>query len=521
MTPVVGAAESPRYNLLEEPWVPCLDRSGTPVVLDLLDCLSRAHELREVRDESPLVTFGLDRLLLAIVQDQVAPRDKASWVDHFRKGRFDPALIEQIRTRDGDRFDLFHPTHPFYQSGDVLLEPDQGSKYPALTTVGRLRAEVPSESNVNHFRHAYDDEQAYCPACTARGLVTLAPFAQSGGRGYTPSINGDPPIYVWLGGRNLFETLSWNLVLPGTRPKAAGVADRTAWRGDGLVPAAQVKAEVGFLESLTWQPRRVRLLPDGAGSCTLCGRRSRVLVRAMSWAQGCSRPKDAPWWQDPFVAYVGGGDSRPRPVRAQEDRPLWRDYASLFLPALDSSARHPARIIEQALRLGEALDDAGLTVPPPILQCYAVRNDNAKVLEWRRESFPFATRLADDPVRSAAVERALARAEDVAGILRGSLKQLYPRDGKGNRKAFDGLIQQARDVYWSGLAEPFRRLAVGLDDPDLEIDLLENSWRAEVRATATAAFESACNTFDANADELRRVAEARRLFYGTLRKKLP
>ncbi len=38
---------------------------------------------------------------------------------------------------------------------------------------------------------------------------------------------------------------------------------------------------------------------------------------------------------------------------------------------------------------------------------------------------------------------------------------------------------------------------------------------------ALSAFESAADTFDANADALRRVAKARRLFYGTLRKKLP
>ncbi len=221
----------------------------------------------------------------------------------------------------------------------------KGSDAPEPKTVGRLRAEVPSATNVNHFRHAYDDAQAYCPPCAARGLVTLAPFAQSDGRGYTPSINGDPPIYVWLAGANLFETLSWNLVLPGTRPKAAGAADGPAWRGDGVVRAAQVKPEVGFLESLTWQPRRIRLLPDGEGVCTLCGSRSPVLVRQMSWEQGCSRPRDATWWQDPLVAYTNA-DERPMTVRAKEDRPIWRDYAMLLLPALDSGSRHPARIIE-------------------------------------------------------------------------------------------------------------------------------------------------------------------------------
>src|SRR5262249_30467441 len=132
-----------------------------------------------------------------------------------------------------------------------------------------------------------------------------------------------------------------------------------------------------------------------------------------------------------------------------EDRPLWRDYALLFLPKLDSDRHHPARIIEQALQLVESLDDVGLSVPPPTLQCFALRSDNAKVFEWWSESFPFATHLSEDAGRSAAIERALAKSDEVEGVLRKNLKKLYPRGGKGNRKALDGLIQQALEGYWS------------------------------------------------------------------------
>jgi CRISPR system Cascade subunit CasA len=491
-----------------------------PVVLGLLDVLRRAHELSEVRDVSPLVTFGVDRLLLAIVQDQLAPKSKADWVDLYLRGRFDPAVIERIQKKDGDRFDLFDKAHPFYQSGDIpLTEEATGASEP--TTVGRLRAEIPSGSNVNHFRHSYDDEQAYCPGCTARGLVTLAPFAQSAGRGYTPTINGDPPIYVWLAGATLFETLAWNLILPNTRPRTASARDRPAWRGNGVVKAAEVKTEVGFVESLTWQPRRIRLLPDGGGTCTLCGTKSSVLVRRIFWGQGCSRSKEAAWWQDPFVAYIGGADKRPKALRACEDRPLWRDYAVLFLPKLDSDGHHPARIIEQALQLVESLGDKELSVPPPTLQCFALRSDNAKVFEWRSESFPFATHLSEDAGRSAAVERALGKSDEVEGILKKNLKKLYPRGGKGNRKALDGLIHQVLETYWSGLAEPFRCLTLGLDDLANDSESLADSWRDEVRNKARDSFEEVAKTFDTNADSLRRVAEARRFFYGTLRKKLP
>src|SRR3954468_13568093 len=133
MTQGVAAPAPPRYDLLTEPWVPCIDRAGAPVVLGLLDVLRRAHELSEVRDASPLVTYGLDRLLLAIVQDRVVPESKAAWVAHYRRGRFDPALIDRLRAEDGDRFDLFHPTHPFYQSGDIPPAPPSEAGAPKPT----------------------------------------------------------------------------------------------------------------------------------------------------------------------------------------------------------------------------------------------------------------------------------------------------------------------------------------------------------------------------------------------------
>ena len=59
----------PEFNLVDQPWIPCLQRdSGKPQELSLRDTLTRAHEIRELPDDSPLVTVSLHRLLLAILQ---------------------------------------------------------------------------------------------------------------------------------------------------------------------------------------------------------------------------------------------------------------------------------------------------------------------------------------------------------------------------------------------------------------------------------------------------------------------
>ena len=171
----------------------------------------------EVWDPSPLVAYGLDRLPLAVVQDRIDPQTPSDWVAFYRAGRIEPTMIEGIRQENGNRFNLFDSTHPFYQTGDVPLEPVGGVPtgedldpkgaggrdeiIQKLKPVSYLRAEVPTVTNVTHFRHVSDATQAYCSACVALGLVTLAPFAQSGGSGIKPSINGNPPVYAWSTGR--------------------------------------------------------------------------------------------------------------------------------------------------------------------------------------------------------------------------------------------------------------------------------------------------------------------------------
>src|SRR5262249_51661427 len=62
-----------------------------------IDALLRAHELREVRDASPLVTYGLYRLLLAVAHDLFAPRGKAEWLALFRRGQFESEPLRRFR----------------------------------------------------------------------------------------------------------------------------------------------------------------------------------------------------------------------------------------------------------------------------------------------------------------------------------------------------------------------------------------------------------------------------------------
>ncbi|MBM3459945.1 MAG: type I-E CRISPR-associated protein Cse1/CasA, partial [Armatimonadetes bacterium] len=55
-----------RFNLLEEPWIPCTTLAGRQEQLGIREVLLRAHELRQIGGESPLEAAALFRLLLAV-----------------------------------------------------------------------------------------------------------------------------------------------------------------------------------------------------------------------------------------------------------------------------------------------------------------------------------------------------------------------------------------------------------------------------------------------------------------------
>jgi CRISPR system Cascade subunit CasA len=67
----------PTFDLVTEPWVPCLLTNGHLVERSLLDVLTAPQNVREIVDPSPLVTVALHRVLLAILHTALdGPHDE-------------------------------------------------------------------------------------------------------------------------------------------------------------------------------------------------------------------------------------------------------------------------------------------------------------------------------------------------------------------------------------------------------------------------------------------------------------
>ncbi|MGH7441487.1 MAG: type I-E CRISPR-associated protein Cse1/CasA, partial [bacterium] len=61
--------KQPSFDVVTEPWIPVVRHDHSSVELGIRACLEQAHQFQEIHHDSPLVEFGLYRLLVAFVLD--------------------------------------------------------------------------------------------------------------------------------------------------------------------------------------------------------------------------------------------------------------------------------------------------------------------------------------------------------------------------------------------------------------------------------------------------------------------
>jgi CRISPR system Cascade subunit CasA len=464
------------FNLWSEPWITVELLDGGMERVSIRNCLLEAHRIANLVDPSPLVVAGLQRLLAAIVQEIIQPRHVPELGDLISRAAFDAAGVEAFGSAWGSRFDLFSDTHPFLQSADIGLKP---AKTDRQKTVGYLFPEEPTATNINHFQHRYDDDYQFSPATAALGLVTIPAFSTSGGSGIKPSINGVPPLYVLPQGRNLYETLVLSLVVPEFQPVVRDKSsDRPAWNRDPVIARGQEVLEVGYLESLTFPARRVRLFPEHAsGYDSRTGEWSNVLIRKMVFDMGISRSKDLPPWFDPFAAYRNRTDG-PVPIRPQEGKTLWREYGNLFQTSVSgNSTAEGTNIAPAVVHQIAILEDFGFEgINRWRFRCIGMRTDmKTKVFEWVDDTLDVPQGLLNNPLAQHAVELAIADVEAWAKTLLSIHRTVYG-DGREN---FATQRERLRTSFWVHLNAPFRTLIDDLANaPDQEaLAGALNGWR--------------------------------------------
>ncbi len=473
------------FDLITEPWIPCLDPAGRPATLGLQDVILRAHEMREIAGESPPVTAAIYRLLIALLHRVYGPPDADAWEALWQAGRWDPAPLDAYLDRWRDRFDLFHPEHPFLQQKDGRLK---------QRSVTVLLPHVDARDTL--FEHSLDEDRLCVRAPQAAGLLLASQlFDLSGGCFPQEHLYFDDgpvgrSIAFVLQGETLFHTQLLNLpAYPRDDFEPSSGQDRPAWESDDpLEPERSVP--LGRLDLLTWPSRRIWLVPRGP--------MTDPEVEQLTIGPGL-RLGDT--YRDPMKHYAVSKERGYRPMKWQEERALWRDSASLL--QLDADAQRPVLALDWAAAL---VSRRRLERGCFYLTAYGMLTESKqdKIHTYLQASLPVPTAYLQNRVFVDVLSEAVQLGDQVAAALARTAHDLaahlvWPNDRdddiarrlKRNRKEDGARVNRLTEEwaigrrYWPPLDLSFRQLLETLpEDPDAR----RNEWASTVRERAREAF---------------------------------
>lgn len=264
-------------SLLDEPWIPALYGDGRTRLVSLRQLFAGSREIRSLVGDLPTQTFALLRLALAVLHRAVdGPPDESSWRTLWRSPELPPTDIDDYLNAFRERFDLLHPSTPFYQVANLRTQKGE------VCGLERLIADVPngvpyltSRTGPALTRLTYAEAARWLVHCQAYDVSGIKSGAVGdprvkGGRGY-PIGTGTAGALggIFLEGQNLRETLLLNLI-PLDNPYLASdpERDKPVWERPAHGPAEESSTErgpYGVLSLYTWQSRRIRLFSDGDG----------------------------------------------------------------------------------------------------------------------------------------------------------------------------------------------------------------------------------------------------------------
>lgn len=374
------------FNLIDEEWIPCISLDGRSKEFGIRDTLLKAHELREICDDSPLVTVAIHRLLLAILYRAFhGPSSISQWKTLYASGSFNgnkPITDYLAKDKWYDRFFLFDENHPFMQVAKLDLNEykDDGKiKKDNSDGLMRLLREAPDKRGRILFDHRVGTERPeYEPKQIARMILAAQSYSgtgvASGGKIGDQVISPSPcqfatcvkGLCLWLQGENLFQTLMFNLVHIPIDPN-----DLPAWEDSNIFKSAKRSWKnpipfAGPIQRLAPVSRFIRVLD----------------MRSMLFTNGLKTTADV---GDPMKAYSRTNDGEQfAPIELSKDKATWRDAHTLF--SLGTSTRKPPACLNHAARL--LLDGTLPSSVQPRANVVGLATDKGKSLLWRHERIP-------------------------------------------------------------------------------------------------------------------------------------
>jgi CRISPR system Cascade subunit CasA len=359
--------------------------------------------------------------------------------------------IQAYLLRWRDRFDLFDADRPFYQTAGLR-------RWHQRSPVSKLLPELAAGNNATLFDHTYDpDGRTLTPASAARAIVSAQSFSAGGlvsfERKEDRSADASPlasGAMILVRGETLADTLLLNLhqYEPAEgEPFPLSREDLPAWERHGET-LAEDRVPAGYLDLLTWQSRRIILVPD-------TDQTGSTVVACVVIMKGNQFPDDWPHRRrEPMVAFRPV--TKPRtvrdswlPISLQPGRAVWRDSSAFLQFQIEQDLSTRPRLFAW---LNSLIDHGILEESVFSFDVFGQATDQASVLLWRHERLPLPAAYLTEPVLTVRLQEALKTADDSYFKLRTAAQEVLKALGTGKGSPHVAALQGR---FWSVLELEF------------------------------------------------------------------
>ncbi|WP_194853172.1 type I-E CRISPR-associated protein Cse1/CasA [Nocardia sp. SYP-A9097] len=485
-------ATSSDFDLLEEHWIPVLDRHGRARQESVRSLFRNAHELSTLAGELPTQAFAMLRLLLAVLRRSVIDRPGSSakvWEGLWSQPFLPTAEIDAYLTTHAARFRLFDQQAPFFQVADLRAVNGK------VSSLDRMIADVPNGEKYFTTRAGAAVELLEFGEA-ARWLVHAHAFDPSGiktgavgdprvkaGKGYPIGLGWAGNLGgVFLEGATLRETLLLNLVLRDINAERFAADDLPAWeRPPGRADVGRARRPTGPADLCTWQSRRIRLVHNNTHvtGAVLCNGdplepfNQHLLEPMTAWRLSPTQTKKV-------------GHTRHYPLTHNPSKALWRGLTGLIEQVGVSAGIAERAIAPGLLEWVSHLLEEGVLEPTHQVRLHAVGmeyiNNQSVVGDIVDDTIGFrAALLAADPaLRYAAIHAAQTAEQAVTalGSLAGNLAIATGGEAAGHK-------ERAYERGYFALETPYRRWLADLR-PDAGLTACGERWQRVVDEVITS-----------------------------------
>ena len=274
-----GCENLGRYNLLEESWIPVIEKENSECKkVSLIEIFENAYKYKDIASDTKTQDFVITRLLLSVLQtvfsrfdcdgnphigieldekyrqsmdvdeddiDDYTDSLKETWKNLWESKKFPKIVMDYLNTWK-DHFYFLDEKNPFYQvRKEDIGEKNINKKNPSSISGKNINRMISESGNkIALFSPKFDadlnkeilkEDEALRWLLTFQGYSGLSDKVIFGkdkydvpnSKGWLFDIGG-----IYLSGKNLFDTLLLNLILPNPDENFIGKIERPCWEYD-------------------------------------------------------------------------------------------------------------------------------------------------------------------------------------------------------------------------------------------------------------------------------------------------